>query len=217
MVQQIVTIPRILPSGEIVAVDMSEDDYMHQYAEQHHEWIEGVVIKMSPVTLKHDGIVGFLRELFRAYFALRPIGQVIGEPFVMRLPGVRSRREPDLQVILNSNPGTLHDTYMDGPADICIEVVSPGSVGIDYGDKFAEYEKGGVGEYWLADPIRQTCRFYRLTDAKLYKDYPPDADGYYTTPRLPRFRLHVPTLWQDPLPDIFQVVQPVQDMLQGSA
>lgn len=98
------TIPRTLPAGEIVAVDITETEYMERFAESHPEWARGVV----------------------------------GDPFVMRLDAISMRRQPDLQVIFNTNPGTLTNTDMDGPADICIEVVSPGSGSTDYGDKLAE-------------------------------------------------------------------------------
>ena len=37
------------------------------------------------------------------------------------------------------------------------------------------------------------------------------VDETYTTPRLPRFRLHVPTLWRDDLPDFFTIAQTVKD------
>ena len=94
--------------------------------------------------------------------AYNPIGRVLGEPFVMRLPEFpKRRREPDLMVVLQSNPNKLTETYMDGAADICIEIVSPGTVGTDHGAKLYEYEKGGVQEYWIIDPIRDECRFYR--------------------------------------------------------
>jgi Uma2 family endonuclease len=214
MTQQTITIPRTLPAGEIVAAEVSEDDYMQHYAEDHHEWIRGVVVKMSPVSLQHDQIITFLRKLLETYFALRPTGVVVGAPFVMRLAEVTARREPDLQVILNANPGQLRETYMDGPADICIEVVSPGSETVDYGEKLAEYERGAVGEYWLTDPLRRMCHFYRLADSGLYSLYTPDSDGNYTTSRLPGFRLHVPTLWEETLPDIVQVVDIVRAMLK---
>ena len=223
MVQQIVeqpvqiTIPRHFPSGAIVAVNVSEDDYMRDYAADFHEWIEGVVIKMSPVSGKHDELTGYLRELFRAYLALKPIGKVLGAPFVMRLDKPKSRREPDLQVILNDNPGTLTDTYMDDAADICIEVVSPGTEATDYGDKFSEYEKGSVGEYWIVDPIREECHFYRLTDKMLYKQQVVDDDGNYSPPSLPQFKLHVPTLWQDELPDFYAVAVAIKAMVDESS
>lgn len=132
----------------------------------------------------------------------------------MRLPATDSAREPDLQIILDGNPGTLHDTYMEGPADICIEVVSPESISRDHGTKFEEYEKGGVGEYWIIDPVHRECRFYHLGNDGVYVPQSEDADGYHTTPRLPNFRLHVPTLWAEKLPGPTQIAQTVRAMLK---
>lgn len=204
-----------LPSGQIVAVNVSADEYMKQYAETHHEWAEGVVIKMTPVSLDHDALTSYLRMLLAAYFELKSIGRVIGEPFVMQLETIQRFREPDLQVILNSNPGTLTDNAMIGPADICIEVVSPESVARDYGDKFAEYEEAGVREYWIIDPIRQRAQFNRLDEAGVYAAVSPDSSGQYHTPLLPKLILHVPTLWQEKLPGLFAIGQAVQDMLRS--
>jgi len=210
---QTITIPTVLSAGDVVTANVSEAEYLAQYAEQRYEWAQGVAIKMSPVSLIHAEIVDYLRLLLSAYFALRPIGRVLGEPFVMRLAAAESNREPDLQVILGDNRANLKDTYMDGPADICIEVVSPGSVALDYGVKLEEYEKGGVGEYWIIDPIRHSCLFYRMTEKEVYGLRLPSDDGSYTTPRLPGFALHVPTLWQQPLPDYGAVWQAVQQLL----
>jgi Uma2 family endonuclease len=201
-----------LPSGDIVAVGISGDDFMAFY-EGHYEWVRGYVIRMSPVTARHDDLTTYLRDLLRAYFALRPLGLVRGDPFVQRIDAVNSRRQPDLQVILRTNPGQLTETAMIGPADICIEVVSSGSVRTDYGDKFEEYERGGVAEYWLFDPLREQAFFYRRGANGLYQIVAPDADGHYTTPLLPGLRLHVPTLWADELPDILAVVEAVRAML----
>lgn len=213
MVEAKIMMPRTLPAGEIIAMDVSEDEYMERYAENFCEWVDGVVIKMSPVSLKHDQLIDYLRDLLKAYFALKPIGQVIGAPFVMRIKEPRSRREPDLQVILKDNPGTLHKTYMDGAADVCVEVISPGTESTDYGDKFKEYEAGGVGEYWIIDPIREECHFYRLSEKQLYKSQPTYDEGYYNSPLLPQFKLHIPTLWQDELPNFYQVAEAVKAMV----
>jgi Uma2 family endonuclease len=212
MVEAKITMPRTLPAGQIVALDIAEADYMRDYAESFHEWVEGVVVKMSPVSGKHDELTAYLRILLDTYFALKPLGKVRSAPFVMRIKKPKSRREPDLQVILHSNPGKLEATYMDGAADICIEVVSPGSESTDYGDKFKEYEQGGVREYWIIDPLRRECRFHRLVDTKLYKQIIPDED-YYETPLLPQFKFHVPTLWEDTLPDVIQIVAAVKAMV----
>src|SRR5689334_16122564 len=149
--------------GEIIATDVSLEEYMERYAAHFCEWIEGVVITMSPVGLVHDKLTYYLRQFLEVFFELVPIGTVVSQPFVMRLPEFPNRRrEPDIAVILKTNPHELKDSYMDGPADICIEVVSKESTVRDYGAKFNEYETGGVTEYWVLDPIRKEAIFNRL-------------------------------------------------------
>ncbi|MCU0513148.1 MAG: Uma2 family endonuclease [Anaerolineae bacterium] len=199
----------------ILAANVSAEVYMEKYAEPGCEWVAGVVYKMAPVGLRHENIRDYLRDLLRIYFAFNPIGQVRGEPFVMRLPAVpECRREPDLLVVLHNNDkARLTETFLDGPADICIEVVSPGSVSVDHGEKFSEYEKGGVTEYWIVDPLRDECRFYRLNEHNIYVRQPEDAQGNYTTAQLPGLRLNVAALWEARLPNPVEVVAQVQKML----
>ena len=206
-------VPATLAAGEIVATGVSADDFLAQYAETFHEWVEGVVIKMSPASQRHTRLMQYLVQWLNAYFALNPIGEVFSAPFVMRMDG--RFREPDLQIILNDNSGELTDTAMNGPADICIEIVSPESVERDYGAKFNEYEKAGVREYWIIDPIRLRCDFNRLNQTSVYAEINVDDTGHYRTPLLPHLALHVPTLWQDELPDFFAIGQAVQAMFEA--
>lgn len=200
------------PPGEIVAQDVSPEVYMQRY-EGRYEWVQGYVIRMPGITLKHDQLIFYLRQLFSTFFALRPVGRIVGDPFLMRLDAVPARRQPDLQIILHDNPGQLTETEMIGPADICIEVVSPVSLSTDYGAKFAEYEAGGVREYWLLDYMRTEAFFYRRGDSGLFALHRAGTDGMYESPLLPDLRLHVPTLWQDTLPNALEVVTAVQAML----
>jgi len=203
-------------AGEIIATDVSLEDYLEHYAADFCEWVEGNIITMSPVYEDHDALSFYLALLLATFFELKPIGTVRHAPFVMRLAAFPTRRrEPDLQAILNTNPGTLTPTYMDGPADICIEIVSPESVERDHGDKFAEYEKGGVPEYWIIDAIHRDTRFYRLNDDGVYIRQTEDADGNYRTPNLPGLVLHVPTLWQDDLPGPIAIGELVKAMLNN--
>ena len=44
---------------------------------------------------------------------------------------------------------------MEGGPSLVVEIVSPGSATIDRVDKFREYERAGVGEYWIIDPRHQ--------------------------------------------------------------
>jgi Uma2 family endonuclease len=132
----------------------------------------------------------------------------------MKLSPDLPNREPDLQVIMNTNTGQLKPTLMDGPADICIEIASPGTIDVDRGDKFVEYEKGGVTEYWFLDSIHREALFYRLNEAGVYVPQPIDQDGNYRTTALPGLVVHVPTLWQDELPGPGATFRAVEAMLK---
>lgn len=196
----------------IVATGVSLEDYERLYAWQRCEYVEGTVIKMGQ-NVTHDALMRFLEILFSAYFELRPIGRIVTRVTIKLPEFPQRRREPDLMVILNTNPHQLEETFMDGPADICIEVVSPESTERDYGEKFVEYEIGKVPEYWLIDPLRQQPFFYRRSEAGLYKRIDPDSDGHYRTPQLPGLALPVAMLWQKILPGPIALARLVQKML----
>jgi Uma2 family endonuclease len=207
-------------SGEVkthvVTFNVSLEDYMEHYAADHCEWVEGVVIRVSPSEIKHVRLIYYFHQLLEVYFELRPIGRVVSQPFVMRLPEFPNRRrEPDLFIVLDTNKNELKNTYMDGPADIVIEIVSEDSVERDHGEKFQEYEQGGVPEYWIIDHLREEARFYRRNSEGRYEPQPLDAEGNYRTPALPRLLVHVPTLWKENLPGPIATVEAVKRMLES--
>jgi hypothetical protein len=72
-----------------------------------------------------------------------------------------------------------------------------------------------VKEYWIVDPVCKAARFNRLNEQGLYNECRVDGDGHYQTSLLPGFKLHVSTLWQEKLPDYYEVGQMVKDMLKA--
>ncbi len=201
-------------TGEILATGVSFEEYLERFAGMHCELVDGNVIKMSPIHERHDKLSRYGTLLFAAYFAINPIGEIRQDPFVMSSLPELPKRQPDIQIILKTNSGRLTPTFMDGPADIVIEICSPGTEEIDRGDKFVEYEKGGVPEYWIFDSLRREALFYRLNADGNYMPHTVDESGNYQTPLLPNLLIHVPTLWQDPLPDFFTIGKAVQEMLK---
>jgi Uma2 family endonuclease len=113
-------------------------------------------------------------------------------------------REPDLLFVAHKHLERLQETYLDGPADLAVEIVSPESAGRDRGERF--YEAGGVAEYWLIDPQKERAEFYPLR-AGQYRQVPPDTEGIYRSAELPGFRLRVEWLWQNPLPKALDVLR----------
>ena len=137
----------------------------YDFDNPHVEWVDGEVVMMAPVSGEHQDVAGLLYTLFTHFVEEHDVGKVRYDPFQMKtgtdLPG----RAPDVQVILKKNLRRLKTNHLAGPADLVVEVISPGSRGTDRGDKFYEYEKGGVKEYWLISAEVQSFTCWAETSA----------------------------------------------------
>ena len=89
------------------------------------EWVDGKVIFKGTESAAHQDLLVFLRCLLKWHTEDHDAGKVLGNPFLMRLP--HSARAPDLLFIANANLFLLAEFYLDGPADLAIEIISPGS------------------------------------------------------------------------------------------
>lgn len=168
---------------------------------------------MAHATARHQQIMKFVGSLLDAYFSERAIGQVIYPPFLMRLPQKPSGREPDLLVLLDTSLERLRPAYLDGPADIVVEIVSEESQDRDRGVKFSEYEAAGITEYWLLDPLRNHADFYRLGEHGRYQRVEFDADGRFQSAVLPGLALNPNWLWAQQLPTLAETLAMVHAML----
>lgn len=170
------------------------------------EWVDGVVVMASPASLRHQEIMDFLKEIFSTYGRVHHLGKVVSPPFQMKLG--RSGREPDVLFIAKEHLERLKRTYLDGPADLVVEIISPESEERDRSSKFYEYQDAGVSEYWLIDPELKQASFYQLDAAGRYQQVAPNEADIYHSRALPGFWLRVAWLWEDPLPS------PVQALLE---
>jgi len=171
------------------------------------EWEDGEVILMSPASYPHQDISGFLQTLLRLFLEERDMGVVLPAPFSMFLPRSNRVREPDLLVVLKENLDRIKETYLEGPADLVVEIVSEESVLRDRGTKFAEYELDGVREYWVIDPEGKRADFFVLGEDGRFVRKLPDKKGFYHSSVLKGFRIKVDWLWQQPLPKVVDALR----------
>jgi Uma2 family endonuclease len=181
-----------------------EDFYAWTNEDRIAEWVDGEVIMPSPVSVRHQRIANFIYRALFGYVELHAAGEVLNTPIMMKLAD--SAREPDVMFVRSAHLERLKDTYLDGPADLVIEVLSPESVGRDRGEKFFEYEKAGIPEYWLIDPATHRAEFYQLDSAGKYALIALDAEGIYRSAQVDGFWLRVAWLWQEPLPEVEDVL-----------
>ncbi len=181
---------------------ISFEEYLEMDVEGAYlEWIDGKIIGFMPNNLKHQQILGFLITIVGLFVEAHNLGTVIQAGYVMKLEKQRRGREPDLVFVRKENAGLLEHNYLNGAADIAVEIVSPESVDRDRKIKFAEYEAVGVTEYWLIEPERERAEFYRLDEKGIYR-LVETSGGIFRSQVLPEFFLRMEWLWQKDVPAI---------------
>ena len=171
------------------------------------EWVDGEVIILSPASDPHQDLLGFLSSLLRHFVEAHELGRVLIAPFQMKLSVRPSGREPDLIFIAKEHLDRLKKTYLDGPADLAIEIVSTDSRSRDRGEKFYEYEQAAVPEYGMLDRSRRQAEFYQLGENETYQRMNVGDDGVFRSHVIKGLWLKVDWLWQDPLPTLMSVLK----------
>jgi Uma2 family endonuclease len=195
-----------------VSVEPPENKSLHRVTFEEYlamgdeagEWIDGEVIQMAASSYFHEELFGFLFNVLRSYTQKHSLGKVLGSRFAMRLELLRRGREPDILFVATENIAKIKPTFLDGGADVAVEIVSPESFGRDRGEKFLEYEAAGIKEYWLIDYERKQAEFYRL-DANGRYQLSPIENGIYQSEIVRDFWLKVEWLWT--LPNELEVLK----------
>lgn len=197
----------ILKSSTTVPPRMSYEEFLRWSADgMHAEWENGEVIFMT-VRADNNRIQVFLLSLLRAVMGATTDGDLFCEPFQKKtgpdLPG----RSPGIFFVRDERRDIVREHHIEGPADLVIEIVSPDSAVRDRGDKYYEYEKGGVREYWLIDPMRKTADFYLRDSDGFFRATTADASGVYHSREFPELALRIEWLWQSRLPTLMTAMK----------
>jgi len=198
------------------------------------EWVDGETVIMSPENITSARLEHWLDRVLGEYVDYHELGEVMAAEVLVRLPEQRTDRVPDLLFVAKEHADRVKPTHIDGPPDLCIEIVSPASQARDWREKYLEYEAAGVREYWVIDPMSQRAEFYTLEpeehrqDARgttgqdasdgagatgqAGSDTPryvrlPEADGAVTSRVLPGLKLPVEWLWKDTRPKVLDALR----------
>jgi Uma2 family endonuclease len=181
--------------------------------EESCEWVAGKVIwkqrdregNFVGTTYAHSRLILFLARILAEWLEREGIeGQVLGPEFVMRTETRPSGREPDLLYVAPEHLTRIKDTYLEGPADLIVEVISEESIDRDRDDKFFEYQAAGVREYWLLDPQLRSAMFFRRGENGRYFRVELQED-VYASEVLTGFTLRISWLWQAASPRLSEV------------
>ncbi len=131
---------------------------------ERYELIDGVVVMSPSPTPRHQEVLQLLQEQAGAWRRAHKGSRVIPDVDI-RLGGGLVYR-PDLAIFA---PGRLKTTpeRLDLPPDLVVEVLSPSSKATDMITKRGDYERFGVGEYWVIDPENGRARVWSRQGSQL--------------------------------------------------
>jgi len=116
-------------------------------------WDGEFVMSPSP-TFYHQKLIERFHDRLRAWVVPRNLGETCMSPMDMILTQ-RNVSQPDVLFVSKDRLGIIQDRVR-GPADLVVEVVSPGSRQKDRIEKRDLYEQHGIKDYWMIDPDAQT-------------------------------------------------------------
>jgi Uma2 family endonuclease len=170
------------------------------------EWVGGEVILMSPESFESVDLGGWLNAVLRGFVEHHDLGRLIGRDFMVRLPRQRRRRVPDLLFLAKGRLDLLRPTFLDGAPDLIIELVSPDSQTRDRRDKYDEYQRAGVREYWIIDPAAHHAEAYALGKNTRFRRI-EEIDGKLASAALPGFYLRPDWLRRPKLPAVAKLLR----------
>jgi Uma2 family endonuclease len=122
-----------------------------------------VAVSPSPIP-DHSFAVAALGRILGNHIDKHDLGQLFHD--VDTIFGEHEVRRPDILFFKKSRLHLIGDQAMEGPPDLAVEVLSPGSVAMDRKQKFKLYAASGVKYYWIVDPKQRTIESYQLKAGK---------------------------------------------------
>ena len=159
---------------------MTEREFVDWVGDGRAEWVNGEVIIMSPINFEHADLQQFLFRLIGDFADEHDLGKVLAEPFQIRFELEKSRRSPDIIFVSNRKMSLMKSSHFEAARDLIVEIVSPDSQNRDRREKFLEYEKAGVREYWIVDPLSEKIDAFALGKDRKLKAIPEKADKIFS-------------------------------------
>lgn len=132
---------------------------------ERYEIINGVRYDfLSSPKVIHQLIVGNMFAFF--HFSCRMDGVILLSPMDVHFDHGDNIAQPDLIYISNDNRAIIRDGFVFGTPDLLVEVLSNSTGRKDRSVKREMYERFGVQEYWIVDPVYRTVEQLVLKDSR---------------------------------------------------
>ena len=151
------------------------------------EIVDGELIMSPTAGNRHQRICSLLAIELGLHVRTKMLGLLFSSPVHVIL-AKHTHYEPDLCFVASGRRSIVQESYIEGPPDLIVEVISESNRSHDTVVKFRDYARG-VREYWLVDPRENLISTWRL-EAGHYELLGRAASGGQVTSRaLPELQL----------------------------
>lgn len=159
------------------------------------ELVKGEMVQMAPPGGEHGELALDLGSILRAYVRANDLGKAFVETGYILRRDPDTVRGPDISFLRKDRlpPEGTPRSFIDGPPDLAIEIVSPHDTVEEVDLKVEDYLQSGTRLVWVVQPKSRRVMVYR-----------PDGSGrmlqaYETLTGedvIPGFELPLTELWQ---------------------
>jgi Uma2 family endonuclease len=141
---------------------LNYDDYLNLPDDgRRHEIVDGEhYMTPAPQTL-HQIVSRNIERILLDYVEDNDMGQILDAPIDVVLSET-TVVQPDILFIGKKRERIIKRNFIEGPPDLIIEILSPGSESLDRHTKMKHYAIFGVREYWLIDYESRVLEQYVL-------------------------------------------------------
>jgi len=188
----IVTQPAPSPAmrwNEFRELELAADDFSV------YELINGILVKRAAPSIRHQKAVTTLVSKLHTFVREKELGSVFTAPIDVFFDD-HNGYQPDICFVSKDRSFLLdNDDFINGPPDLVVEVLSPGTFKNDRVAKMAVYERFAVKEYWIVDPHYHTVEIFIMRDNALILQETLETEGEAASVLLEGFSIEIATLF----------------------
>lgn len=124
------------------------------------ELVDGEIAVSPGAIPSHSHIIVTLSYFLTHHVRQNKLGRILQD--IDTIIDDYNVRRPDILYFSSDRTHLIGKKAIEGPPDLCIEVLSPTSITIDRQDKFNQYQQLGVLHYWIIDPASRSIESFSL-------------------------------------------------------
>ena len=170
------------------------EDYLNTPEGERYQLIEGELILTPSPSFQHQEVSFILSGMVRDFLVRKKIGRAVAAPMDVVFDD-DNVLQPDLVFVSKARESIITIAGILGAPDLVVEILSPSTGRYDLQEKKRIYERFGVMEYWIIDPMQETLQILVSRDHQFEQAFSGQRSGRAKSEVLPGFSVELEELF----------------------